>query len=86
MAALTATASERNDTISSSIESSTTPPMSSGSRLAMLSVLSIDVAVTPPTWTVTPVPSVACGKYVVAQRGDQVLGRRVLRPGRSGRR
>ena len=58
----------------------TTPPMSSGSRLAMLSVLSIDVAVTPPTWTTTPVPSVALREDVVAQGGDQVLGGGVLRP------
>ena len=47
----------------------------------MLSVLSIDVAVTPPTWTTTPGAVGGAGKDVVAQGGDQVLGGGVLRPG-----
>ena len=63
-AALRATTTLRNDTSSRSIDSSTTPPISSGIRLAMLCVLSIDVAVTPPTCTASPVPAVAAGSTV----------------------
>ena len=61
-AALIMTATDRNETSNSSIESSTTPPMRSGIRLAMLWVLSIEVAVTPPTCTLRPPSATASGR------------------------
>ena len=48
-AAVTGIAMLRNASNSSSIDSATTPAISSGMRLAMLAVLSIAVAVAPPT-------------------------------------
>src|SRR6266545_3774838 len=51
----------RNATSNRSIETTTTPPMSSASRSATDVLMSIFDAVAPPTWTSAPVPLVAAG-------------------------
>ena len=60
-AALRATASERNTDISSRNDRTTTPPMNSGSRLAVSSLSSMNAAVVPPTDASAPVPPTAPG-------------------------
>ena len=79
--ALSGTTTERNTIISSRNDTSSTPPKKSGSRSATPRVMSRFAATIPPTSTVRPVPAVAAGMAVVAQRVDQVLGGLVLRRG-----
>ncbi len=76
--AFSGTTTERNTIISSTNETSSTPPKKSGSRSATPRVVSRLAATIPPTATVRPVSAVASGMAVVAQRVDQVLGGRVL--------
>ena len=61
IAALTATASERNTDMSRTNDSRTTPPINHGSRLAVCSLSSMKAAVVPPTDASTPVPATAAG-------------------------
>src|SRR6478609_634994 len=55
------TAMLRNDTKSSSIDSSTTAAMRSGIRCEMFAVLSMDTAVAPPTCTTASLPAIGAG-------------------------
>ena len=68
MTAFTGTTSERNTTINSRNDRARTTTIRTGSREAILSAKSLNVAVIPPTRAVTPVPCMASGTIVVRSR------------------
>ena len=70
----------RNASSSRSIDTTTTPPMSSASRSAIDALTSMVAAVVPPTWTPRRCPGRGRDD-VVAQGPDEVLGGGLLRPG-----
>ena len=80
-AAVTAMTTLRNATSSRSIDTTTTPPMSSASRSAIDALRSIVAAVAPPTWTCRAGALGRGRDHVVAQRRDEVLGGGLLRSG-----
>ena len=67
-AAFSGTTIDRKITVRNSIDSPITTPMNHGSRVVIRSVASIDIAVSPPTHAVVPVPSIAVGSTVSRSR------------------